>query len=104
MAKEVQQHKALRLKADVRIDHDREAVEDAGPRRLEIAILKHKSMLDDGRRDFRPQWHESVTRQPADESTYLTASADEFRPGDAHPFFRWLASAISPASIVISVS
>jgi hypothetical protein len=37
MAEQMQEQKALHLESDVRIEHDAQAVEDAGPWRLQVA-------------------------------------------------------------------
>ena len=54
MAKEVQQHEALHFEIDVGIDHDREAIEDAGARRLQIAVFQDEPALNDAGRDGGP--------------------------------------------------
>jgi hypothetical protein len=57
MPEEVQQQEALHLEADVGIDDDPQAVEDARPRRLEVAIFDDEPALDDRRRDGTPKRH-----------------------------------------------
>src|SRR6476619_1663119 len=47
MTEEVQQQEALHLEPDVGVDDDPQAVEDAGSRRLEIAVLDHEAAFDD---------------------------------------------------------
>src|SRR5438552_18644160 len=77
MAEQVQQQKALHLEADIRIDDDAEAVEDAGAWRLEIPILDHEPMFDDAGRHVDPEVHHVAARHVADQ-----ACADDFMTGE----------------------
>src|SRR5437588_2798054 len=63
MSEQVQEEEALHLESDVRIDDDAQAVEDAGARRLEIAILDREPLLDHARRDLAPDLDEIAARQ-----------------------------------------
>ena len=47
MPEQVQQHEALHFESDVGIDHDPQSVEDARPRRLQVAVLDRKTVLHD---------------------------------------------------------
>ena len=67
VAEQVQQQEALHLEADVRIDDDAQAVEDAGARRLEVAVLDHEAVLDDRRGDRPPERDQVGGRQRADQ-------------------------------------
>jgi HAD superfamily hydrolase (TIGR01509 family) len=53
MAEQVQKQKALHLESDVRIEHDAQAVEDAGPWRLQVPVFEDEAVLDNavGRAD-----------------------------------------------------
>ena len=62
VAEQVEQQKALHLEADVGIDDDPQAVEDTRSRRLEIAVLDDKPLLDDARTHSSPQADELVGR------------------------------------------
>jgi hypothetical protein len=73
----MQQQEALHLKADVRVDGDSEAVEDAGSRRFEVAILDDETVLHDARRDADPQVNHVGTRQFANHP-----SPDKFMTGN----------------------
>ena len=46
MAEQVQKQKALHLESDVRIEHDAQAVEDAGPWRLQVPVFEDEAVLD----------------------------------------------------------
>jgi hypothetical protein len=76
VAEQVQQQEALHLEPDVRIDRRCEAVEDAGPRRLEIAVLDGETVLDDAAAHRRPDVDQLVCRHVAD------AGADDFVAGE----------------------
>jgi hypothetical protein len=54
VAEQVKQEKALHLKADIGIDHNSQAVEDAGLRRLEVAVFDREPVLDDPGCDLAP--------------------------------------------------
>ena len=73
VAEQVQQEEALHLEADVGVDDDAEAVEDAGSRRLEIAVLDDESPLDDRGGDPAPEPDHVRFRQGADQTR-----ADQF--------------------------
>src|SRR6185503_5824385 len=68
MSKQMQEQKALHLEPDVRIDSDAQAVENAGPRRFEVAVLDHKPVFDDAGRDSSPQVNHVSARQFADDA------------------------------------
>ena len=47
VSEQVQQQEALHLEPDVGIDRDSQAVENAGPRRVEVAVLDDEPVFDD---------------------------------------------------------
>src|ERR1700681_332223 len=60
MAEQVEQQEALHLEADVRVDDDTQAIEDARSWWLQIAVLDDKSLLDDAGARLPPQADERV--------------------------------------------
>ena len=85
VAEQVQQQEALHLEADIRVDDDPQAVEDAGARRLEVAILDHEALLDDRGGDRAPQLDHVGRGQLPDEPR-----ADQFvalHVAHAHPLY-----------------
>lgn len=73
----MQQQEALHLESDIRIDRDPQAVEDAGPRRLEIAVLDHEPVFDDAGSDADPEVNHVRIWQSADHS-----GTDKFMAGN----------------------
>ena len=55
MAEQVEQQEALHLEADVGIENDSQAVEDARSGRLEVPELDSEAVLDHARADASPQ-------------------------------------------------
>jgi hypothetical protein len=68
MAEQVQKQKALHLESDVRIEHDAQAVEDAGPWRLQVPVFEDEAVLDNARSHAAPQVDERFARHAADEA------------------------------------
>jgi len=54
MPEQVQQHEALHLEIDIRIEDDPQPVDDPSPRRLEITILDRKALFHNPRRGLKP--------------------------------------------------
>jgi hypothetical protein len=69
----MKEQEALHLETDVRVDDDSESIEDAGSRRLQIAIFDDEAVLDNAGRYLDPQPNHVVGRQLADHTR-----ADEF--------------------------
>jgi hypothetical protein len=68
MAEQMQEQKALHLESDVRIEHDAQAVEDAGPWRLQVPVFEDEAVLDNARSHAAPQIDERLARHATDEA------------------------------------
>src|SRR5580704_7469526 len=68
MAEQVEQQEALHLEADVRVDDDTQAIEDARSWWLQIAVLDDKSLLDNAGARLPPQADELVAGPLADQT------------------------------------
>jgi hypothetical protein len=84
MAEQVQQQEALHLEADVGIDDDLQAVEDARPRRFEIAVLDGEAVLDDAAADSGPDVDQLVRRHMSDAGPDDFVTEKRLHGRDAH--------------------
>ena len=75
VSEKVQQQEALHLEADIGIDDDSQAIENAGPWRIEIPILDGEAVFHDAGCGRGPDLDQLVGRYVAD------AGADDFVTG-----------------------
>src|SRR4029453_6192526 len=73
----MKEQEALHLETDVRVDDDSESIEDAGSRRLQIAIFDDEAVLENAGHHLDPHPNHVIGRQLADDTR-----ADEFVTGN----------------------
>jgi hypothetical protein len=77
VSEKMQQDETLHLEIHIRIESESKAVENAGPRRLQVTIFDREAIFHDLRGDSNPDIHQRLRGHYPDQPV-----ADQFMPGD----------------------